>query len=118
MPIISTFSFKGDVTDNSMTVTYYSVVFDDGASSQDTYPEDILNYNCIMDGPPPIGAAVDFMCYGVRQIGFFRGIFKRQIYTLCFLDGEDTIITAERQEFYHPDEELPINLKNHLGKQG
>ncbi len=112
------FSFKGDVIDNSKAVTYYSVVFNDGTSSHDTYPEDILNYNCTEDGPPPIGAAVEFMCFGKRHVGYLRSIFKRQLYTLSFLDGEGTVITAERQEFYHPDEGLPSDLKNQLDKPG
>jgi hypothetical protein len=47
---------------------------------------------------------------GSGRFGFFRGIFKRQLYTLCSLDGEDTIITAERQEFYHPDERISISI--------
>ncbi|XP_046440810.1 lysine-specific demethylase 4C-like isoform X2 [Daphnia pulex] len=108
----------GNVTDNSKAVTYYSVVFNDGTSSHDTYPEDILNYNCTEDGPPPIGAAVEFMCFGKRHVGYLRSISERQLYTLSFLDGEGTVVTAERQEFYHPDEGLPSDLKNKLDKPG
>ncbi|KAK4015794.1 hypothetical protein OUZ56_030765 [Daphnia magna] len=97
----------GHVMDNSKTVTYYSIEYNEGASSQDTYPEDIHNYNCIQDGPPPIGAAVEFFCHGKRVTGYLRGILERQLYELCFRDGEGTIVIAEREEFYHPDEELP-----------
>ena len=49
------------MTDNTQTVTYYSVDFNDGTNSQDTYPEDIKNYNCKEDGPPLAGAAVEFI---------------------------------------------------------
>lgn len=106
------------MTDNSKAVTYYSVDFNDGTSSHDTYPEDILNYNCTEDGPPPIGAAVELMFFGKRHVGYLRSISERQLYTLSFLDGEGTVVTAERQEFYHPDEGLPSDLKNKLDKPG
>lgn len=100
------------MTDCSKTVRYYSVEYNDGTSSQDTYPEDIINYNCTEDGPPPNGAAVEFLCHGKRQIGYLRGMFERRLYELCFSDGEGTVVIAEREEFYLPDDEPPRSFEN------
>lgn len=100
-------------------VTYYCVDFSDGSSSKDTYPEDIRNYNCKEDGPPPLGAAVDVLWTdGKRYGGFFRGQVHRKLYSLRFRDGEDTTVTAERKELYHPDEELPKRVRDQLEKLG
>lgn len=104
--------------DNSTTVTFYSVDFSDGSKSQDTFPEDIRNYNCREDGPPPLGAAVDVMwtdgkCYD----GYYRGHNHIILYKLRFCDGEDTVVEAERDKFYHPDEDLPKRVRDQLGKQ-
>lgn len=116
---LSRYTFdQADVIDNTLSVTYYRVDFSDGSSSQDTYPEDIRNYNCRVDGPPPLGAAVDVMwtdgkCYD----GHYRGQNNRQLYKLRFRDGDDTVVEAEREEFYHPDEDLPKRVREQLSKQ-
>ncbi|XP_046636437.1 lysine-specific demethylase 4C-like isoform X4 [Daphnia pulicaria] len=107
-----------DVTDNTQTVTYYSVDFNDGTNSQDTYPEDIKNYNCKEDGPPIAGAAVEVLWTdGKSYGGHYRGFTKRKLYSLSFRDGTNTVITAERPDFYHPDEDLPKDLRIQLDKQ-
>ena len=55
---------------------------------------------------------------GKRYGGHFRGQVQRQIFKLRFHDGDDTVVTAERKEFHHRDEELPKNVRDQLSKQG
>ena len=110
---------QAEIIDNTQVVTYYCVDFNDGSSSKDTYPEDIRNYNCKEDGPPPLGAAVDVMWTdGKRYGGFFRGQVQRKLYSLKFRDEEQTAVTAERKEFYHPEEEMPKRVREQIEKLG
>ena len=65
-----------------------------------------------------MGAAVDVMWTdGKKYGGHFRGQVQHPLYELRFRDGDDTVVTAERQEFYHPDDDLPNEVRIQLGKQ-
>ena len=104
------------MVDNTKMITYYSVEFADGSLSNDTYPEDIQNYNCKADGPPPIGAAVDVLWSdNLHYDGYYRGKSQRLVYKLQFRDGSS--VESERGEFYHPDEELPKQVREQIDKQ-
>ena len=54
---------------------------------------------------------------GKKYGGHFRGQVQHPLYELRFRDGDDTVVTAERQEFYHPDDDLPNEVRIQLGKQ-
>lgn len=53
---------------------------------------------------------------GKSYDGFYRGRTNRKLYSLSFCEDGDTVITAERCEFYHPDEDLPKDLKIQNGQ--
>lgn len=91
---------QADVTDNTDKVTYYRIKFADGSTSDDTYPEDITNYACKEDGPPPAGAAVTVKWTdGKIYHGNYKGSHQRVLYRLTFRDEDQTSVTAERTEF-------------------
>ena len=102
------------MTEPACDASYYWVDFSDGSTSKDTFPEDILNYRCIEEGPPPLGAAVRVMwtdgkCYD----GIFRGCKLEKIYKLVFWD--ETTVSVKRCEFYTSSEVLPKRVKDRLG---
>ncbi len=62
---------------------FYWVDFADGTTSTDTYPEDIVNYRCRDDGPPPHGAHVHVLWTdGKPYEGIFRGVVQRKVRSL------------------------------------
>ena len=64
-----------------------------------------------------MGAAVDVLWTdGKSYDGHYRGVTYRKLYNLSFRDGTNTVITAERPDFYHPDEDLPKDLRIQLDK--
>lgn len=111
---------------NRVAVMFYWVDFEDGTRSRDTYPEDILNYDCLKFGPPPKGAAVQVQWTdGNNYSGHFQGYEQKEdAYKLKFLfhpaGGDGTkpkhpaVIRADRSEFYLPDEEMSISDRSKL----
>ena len=100
---------------------YYWVNFEDGSRSRDTYPEHILNYDCLKFGPPPKGAAVQVLWTdGERYAGHFQGYEQREdAYKLQFIHpvGQPKVIRVERSDFYLADENLPSIVRDNLAQR-
>ncbi|XP_046732188.1 lysine-specific demethylase 4A isoform X2 [Silurus meridionalis] len=93
--------------------TFYEVVFDDGSFSDNLFPEDIVNRDCVRLGPPAEGAVVqvrwtDGLIYGAK----FVAAHVIPMYQLEFED--ESQLTVKREEVYCLDEELPKRVKARL----
>ncbi|KAK3513381.1 hypothetical protein QTP70_014208 [Hemibagrus guttatus] len=93
--------------------TFYEVVFDDGSFSDNLFPEDIVNKDCVRLGPPAEGAVVqvrwtDGLIYGAK----FVAAHVIPMYQLEFED--ESQLTVKREEVYCMDEELPKRVKARL----
>uniref|UniRef100_A0A672J5E5 [histone H3]-trimethyl-L-lysine(9) demethylase n=1 Tax=Salarias fasciatus TaxID=181472 RepID=A0A672J5E5_SALFA len=95
------------------TATFYEVVFDDGSFSDNLFPEDIENRDCVRLGPPSEGDAVqvrwtDGLIYGAK----FVASHSIPMYLVEFEDGSQ--ITVKRDDIYSLDEDLPKRVKSRL----
>ncbi|XP_075954806.1 lysine-specific demethylase 4A-like isoform X2 [Anarhichas minor] len=95
------------------TATFYEVVFDDGSYSDNLFPEDIENRDCVRLGPPAEGDAVqvrwtDGLIYGAK----FMAAHSIPMYLVEFEDGSQT--TVKREDIYTLDENLPKRVKSRL----
>ncbi|XP_061775815.1 lysine-specific demethylase 4A isoform X2 [Nerophis ophidion] len=95
------------------TANFYEVVFDDGSYSDNLFPEDIENRDCVRLGPPAEGAAVsvrwtDGVVYGAK----FVASHSVPMYLVEFEDGSQ--ISAKREDVYSLDEDLPKRVKSRL----
>ncbi|KAM4810243.1 lysine-specific demethylase 4C isoform 1-T1 [Rhinophrynus dorsalis] len=95
--------------------TFYEVVFDDGSTSKDTFPEDIISRDCLKLGPPAEGEVVqvkwpDGLLYGA----IFLGKNVVYMYRVEFEDGSQ--IVTKREDIYTLDEELPKKIKSRYSK--
>ncbi|CAH2294001.1 lysine-specific demethylase 4C isoform X1 [Pelobates cultripes] len=95
--------------------TFYEVVFDDGSTSKDTFPEDIVSRDCLKLGPPAEGEVVqvkwpDGLLYGAKYLG--NNIVY--MYRVEFEDGSQ--IVTKREDIYTLDEELPKKIKSRYSK--
>ncbi|XP_072219132.1 lysine-specific demethylase 4A isoform X2 [Leuresthes tenuis] len=95
------------------TATFYEVVFDDGSYSDNLFPEDIENRDCVRLGPPSEGEAVqvrwtDGLIYGAK----FITSHSIPMYLVEFEDGSQ--ITVKREDIYSLDEDLPKRVKSRL----
>ncbi|XP_041659041.1 lysine-specific demethylase 4A isoform X3 [Cheilinus undulatus] len=93
--------------------TFYEVVFDDGSYSDNLFPEDIENRDCVRLGPPAEGDAVqvrwtDGLIYGAK----FVASHSIPMYLVEFEDGSQ--ITVKREDIYTPDEDLPKRVKSRM----
>ncbi|KAK3090508.1 hypothetical protein FSP39_012380 [Pinctada imbricata] len=93
--------------------TFYSLDFDDGSFSDDTFPEDIVGYSPNI--PPPIGAAVqvkwtDNELYGAK----FKGSSVHTLFHVQFEDGTEK--EYKRHELWTLDEELPKHVRSRLSE--
>ncbi|XP_076837589.1 lysine-specific demethylase 4A [Brachyhypopomus gauderio] len=96
-----------------ITATFYEVVFDDGSFSDNLFPEDIVNRDCVQLGPPAEGDVVqvrwtDGLLYGAK----FVAAHTIPMYQLEFED--ESQLTAKREDVYCLDEELPKRVKARL----
>ncbi|KAL7850900.1 hypothetical protein AOLI_G00212560 [Acnodon oligacanthus] len=93
--------------------TFYEVVFDDGSFSDNLFPEDIVNRDCVKLGPPAEGDVVqvrwtDGLIYG----GKFVAAHIIPMYQVEFED--ESQLTAKREDVYCLDEELPKRVRARL----
>ncbi|XP_051990242.1 lysine-specific demethylase 4A-like [Xyrauchen texanus] len=93
--------------------TFYEVIFDDGSFSDNLFPEDIVNRDCRLLGPPPEGDVVqvrwtDGLIYGAK----FVAAHFIPMYQVEFED--DSQSTVKREDVYSLDEELPKRVKARL----
>ncbi|MCI4391046.1 hypothetical protein PGIGA_G00129840 [Pangasianodon gigas] len=93
--------------------TFYEVIFDDGSFSDNLFPEDIVNRDCVRLGPPAEGDVVqvrwtDGLIYGAK----FVAAHIIPMYQLEFED--ESQLTVKREEVYCLDEELPKRVKARL----
>jgi hypothetical protein len=106
-----TFECQARITQEAASETFYCVDFSDGSSSINTYPEDILNYRCTEDGPPPVNAAVHIQWPdGKTYNGIFRGTRQSQAYKATFKDSYT--VSVERSEFYLLNEPMPKKVRD------
>ncbi|XP_028988867.1 lysine-specific demethylase 4A isoform X2 [Betta splendens] len=95
------------------TATFYEVVFDDGSYSDNLFPEDIENRDCVRLGPPAEGEIVqvrwtDGLIYGAK----FVASHSIPMYTVEFEDGSQ--ISVKREDIYTLDEDLPKRVKSRM----
>ncbi|KAE8291106.1 Lysine-specific demethylase 4A [Larimichthys crocea] len=95
------------------TATFYEVVFDDGSYSDNLFPEDIENRDCVRLGPPAEGDAVqvrwtDGLIYGAK----FVASHSIPMYLVEFEDGSQ--ISVKREDIYTLDEDLPKRVKSRM----
>ncbi|XP_034038547.1 lysine-specific demethylase 4A-like [Thalassophryne amazonica] len=95
------------------TATFYEVVFDDGSYSDNLFPEDIENRDCVRLGPPSKGDIVqvrwtDGLIYGAK----FVASHSIPMYMVEFED--ESQITVKREDIYSLDEDLPKRVKSRL----
>ncbi|XP_059200581.1 lysine-specific demethylase 4A isoform X2 [Centropristis striata] len=95
------------------TATFYEVVFDDGSYSDNLFPEDIENRDCVRLGPPAEGDAVqvrwtDGLIYGAK----FVASHSIPMYLVEFEDGSQ--ISVKREDIYTLNENLPKRVKSRL----
>uniref|UniRef100_A0AAR2K518 [histone H3]-trimethyl-L-lysine(9) demethylase n=1 Tax=Pygocentrus nattereri TaxID=42514 RepID=A0AAR2K518_PYGNA len=93
--------------------TFYEVIFDDGSFSDNLFPEDIVNRDCVKLGPPAEGDMVqvrwtDGLIYG----GKFVAAHIIPMYQVEFED--ESQLTAKREDVYCLDEELPKRVRARL----
>lgn len=93
--------------------TFYEVIFDDGSFSDNLFPEDIVNRDCVRLGPPVEGEVVqvrwtDGLIYG----GKFVAAHIIPMYQVEFED--ESQLTVKREDVYCLDEELPKRVKARL----
>uniref|UniRef100_A0A8C9TZQ7 [histone H3]-trimethyl-L-lysine(9) demethylase n=1 Tax=Scleropages formosus TaxID=113540 RepID=A0A8C9TZQ7_SCLFO len=93
--------------------TFYEVVFDDGSFSDNLFPQDIVNRDCVQLGPPLEGEVVqvrwtDGLIYGAK----FVAAHFIPMYQVEFEDASQ--LTAKRDDVYTLDEELPKRVKARL----
>ncbi|XP_030630394.1 lysine-specific demethylase 4A [Chanos chanos] len=93
--------------------TFYEVIFDDGSFSDNLFPEDIVNRDCVKLGPPPEGEVVqvrwtDGLLYGAK----FVAAHIIPMYQVEFED--ESQLTVKRDDVYSLDEELPKRVKARL----
>ncbi|XP_039532600.1 lysine-specific demethylase 4A isoform X2 [Pimephales promelas] len=93
--------------------TFYEVIFDDGSFSDNLFPEDIVNRDCLKHGPPSEGDVVqvrwtDGLIYGAK----FVSDHIIPMYQVEFED--DSQLTVKREDVYSLDEELPKRVKGRL----
>uniref|UniRef100_A0AAX7T4Y6 [histone H3]-trimethyl-L-lysine(9) demethylase n=1 Tax=Astatotilapia calliptera TaxID=8154 RepID=A0AAX7T4Y6_ASTCA len=95
------------------TATFYEVVFDDGSFSDNLFPEDIENRDCVRLGPPAKGDTVqvrwtDGLIYGAK----FVASHSIPMYLVEFEDGSQ--ISVKREDIYTLDEDLPKRVKSRM----
>uniref|UniRef100_A0A672YSV9 [histone H3]-trimethyl-L-lysine(9) demethylase n=1 Tax=Sphaeramia orbicularis TaxID=375764 RepID=A0A672YSV9_9TELE len=95
------------------TATFYEVVFDDGSYSDNLFPEDIENRDCVRLGPPAEGDIVqvrwtDGLIYGAK----FVASHSVPMYLVEFEDGSQ--ISVKRDDIYTLDEDLPKRVKSRM----
>ncbi|XP_068196503.1 lysine-specific demethylase 4A-like [Antennarius striatus] len=93
--------------------TFYEVVFDDGSYSDNLFPEDIENRDCVRLGPPPEGEIVkvrwtDGVIYGAK----FVKSHSIPMYLVEFEDGSQ--ISVKREDIYTSEENLPKRVKSRM----
>uniref|UniRef100_A0A3Q3W820 [histone H3]-trimethyl-L-lysine(9) demethylase n=1 Tax=Mola mola TaxID=94237 RepID=A0A3Q3W820_MOLML len=104
--------YQSEVVELSPT-TFYEVVFDDGSYSDNLFPEDIENRDCVRLGPPAKGDAVqvrwtDGLIYGAK----FVTSHTIPMYLVEFEDGSQ--ISVKREDIYTLDENLPKRVKSRM----
>ncbi|XP_071382980.1 LOW QUALITY PROTEIN: lysine-specific demethylase 4A-like [Centroberyx affinis] len=104
--------YQSEVTELT-NATFYEVVFDDGSYSDNLFPEDIENRDCVRLGPPAEGDVVqvrwtDGLIYGAK----FVASHSIPMYQVEFEDGSQ--ITVKREDIYSLDEDLPKRVKSRM----
>ncbi|XP_073346708.1 lysine-specific demethylase 4A-like isoform X1 [Pagrus major] len=104
--------YQSEVVELS-TATFYEVVFDDGSYSDNLFPEDIENRDCVRLGPPEEGDAVqvrwtDGLIYGAK----FVASHSIPMYLVEFEDGSQS--SVKRDDIYALDEDLPKRVKSRM----
>ncbi|KAM3865999.1 lysine-specific demethylase 4A-like [Diretmus argenteus] len=104
--------YHSDVTELT-NATFYEVVFNDGSYSDNLFPEDIQNRDCVLYGPPAEGDIVevrwtDGLIYGAK----FVASHSILMYQVEFEDGSQ--ISVKREDIYALDEDLPKRVKSRM----
>ncbi|XP_055084374.1 lysine-specific demethylase 4A isoform X1 [Periophthalmus magnuspinnatus] len=95
------------------TATFYEVVFDDGSYSDNLFPEDIVDRDCVTMGPPPEGDPVqvrwtDGLLYGAK----FIAAHSDPVFLVVFEDGSQ--VSAKPDDIYTLEEDLPKRVKSRM----
>jgi len=91
----------------------YTIRFDDGSVSRDTYPQHIANFNCRADGPPPPGARVQVLWTDDQLwLGVFQGHKTAVHCQVKFEDGSS--LRLPRGRVFTLDEPMPKRILRFL----
>ncbi|XP_072297968.1 lysine-specific demethylase 4A isoform X4 [Eucyclogobius newberryi] len=95
------------------TATFYEVVFDDGSYSDNLFPEDIVDRDCVEMGPPDEGDPVqvrwtDGLLYGAK----FIAAHSDPMFLVVFEDGSQ--VSAKPDDIYTLEEDLPKRVKSRM----
>uniref|UniRef100_A0A0L8HJ86 [histone H3]-trimethyl-L-lysine(9) demethylase n=2 Tax=Octopus bimaculoides TaxID=37653 RepID=A0A0L8HJ86_OCTBM len=104
--------YKADVSAIKNQI-FYAVDFNDGSFSDNLFPEDIQGRDCLTEGPPRVGEAVQVKW---PDGGIYDAVFQNHssalLYTVEFEDGSE--LTFKREELWKENEELPQYVKSRL----
>lgn len=95
------------------TQFFYEINFDDGSWSTNMFPEDIANFDCEEDGPPPVGSKVKVR-WPDRQLysGTFKGTNEVDMHVVEFEDMSQA--SYKREEIWADGEPLPKKVQARL----
>ncbi|XP_055940867.1 lysine-specific demethylase 4C-like [Argiope bruennichi] len=92
---------------------YYSILFEDNSTSNNTLPEDIVSKNIAREGPPRINEKVQVKWTDDKIYnGIFKGSQSVELYLIEFDDGY--VLNLDRKQIYAADEELPKEVQMKL----
>ncbi|KAM5192184.1 lysine-specific demethylase 4B isoform 2-T2 [Mantella aurantiaca] len=95
------------------THIFYEVNFDDGSYSDNVYPENIMNRDCIQDGPPAEGELIELRWIdGNIYKAKFISSNVNFIYQVEFDDASQLMV--KRNEIFTLEEPLPKRVKCRL----
>ncbi|CAL1299583.1 unnamed protein product [Larinioides sclopetarius] len=89
---------------------YYSILFEDNSTSNNTLPEDIVSKNVALEGPPQMNEKVQVKWTDEKIYnGIFKGSQSVELYLIEFDDGY--MLNLDRKQIYAADEELPKEVQ-------
>ncbi|XP_065321391.1 uncharacterized protein LOC135928855 [Gordionus sp. m RMFG-2023] len=95
---------------------YYKFAFDDGSYCDNGLPQDVENYDCIVNGAPPMDSAIKVRWIDGKVYGaIFKGTKLDIFYNVEFEDGSQSLLKA--MNVYPSNIDLiPERIKNKISR--